>query len=194
MLLLLEKTIDRLMDLIGHISSALLIMLTLIISYNVISRYAFNRSSIALDELSWHIYSSLFLLGISYALKTESHVRVDIVFENLSARTKAIINAVGALVLLFPLCLITIYYGWNFMIESYQWGEHADTFSGWITQLFTTGIGEKSSDPGGLLNRFLIKGMVPLSFVFLALSSVSFFIKNLSILLHNPDKDPKVLK
>lgn len=187
MLFVIEKTINKIMDIIGTLSSLLLILLTLLISYNVISRYVFSRSSVALDELSWHIYSSIFLLGISYALKTESHVRVDIIFENLSSRTKAIINAVGALVFLFPLCLIVIYYGWHFMVDAYQWGEHADTLSGWFVQLFTTGIGEKSSDPGGLLNRFIIKGMVPLSFLLLTLSSVSFLIKNVSVLLHSSD-------
>ncbi|MGR0278300.1 TRAP transporter small permease subunit [Marinomonas dokdonensis] len=188
MLLKIEKIINKIMDMIGYVSSFLLIALTLIISYNVIGRYAFNRSSIALDELSWHIYSSLFLLGVSYALKTESHVRVDIVFERLSSRTQAIINTIGSLVFLFPLCLITVYYGWQFMIEAYQWGEHPDNLIEWITQLFTTGIGEKSSDPGGLLNRFLIKGMIPLSFLFLILSSVAFLIKNVSTLLNRQNE------
>ncbi|MFT2098153.1 TRAP transporter small permease subunit [Marinomonas sp. GJ51-6] len=188
MLQKIEKIINKIMDMVGYVSSFLLIALTLIISYNVIGRYAFNRSSIALDELSWHIYSSLFLLGISYALRTESHVRVDIVFERLSSRTQAIINTLGSLVFLFPLCLITVYYGWQFMMESYLWGEHPDTVTGWFTQLFTTGIGEKSSDPGGLLNRFLIKGMIPLSFLFLILSSVAFLIKNVSTLLNRQNE------
>ena len=188
MLQKIEKIINKIMDMVGYVSSFLLIALTLIISYNVIGRYAFNRSSIALDELSWHIYSSLFLLGISYALRTEAHVRVDIVFERLSSRTQAIINTLGSLVFLFPLCLITVYYGWQFMMESYLWGEHPDTVIGWFTQLFTTGIGEKSSDPGGLLNRFLIKGMIPLSFLFLILSSVAFLIKNVSTLLNRQNE------
>jgi len=184
----IEKTINKIMDFVGAISSALLIFLVIIISYNVIGRYAFDSSSVGLEELSWHVYSSVFLLGISYALRTESHVRVDIIFENLSPRVQSIINAGGALIFLFPLCVITIYYGWIFMMDAYQWGPHADTLWGWITQLVTTGIGEKSSDPGGLLNRFIIKGMVPLSFLFLALSTISFVIKNINVLINDPKK------
>jgi TRAP-type mannitol/chloroaromatic compound transport system permease small subunit len=74
------------------------------------------------------------------------------------------------------------------MKESYQWGPHADSFTGLITQFMTTGIGEKSSDPGGLLNRFVIKGMVPLSFLFLGLSTVSFIIKNIRLLIETPSE------
>ncbi|MBD5770543.1 TRAP transporter small permease subunit [Marinomonas colpomeniae] len=183
MLLKIENSINKLIDAVGVIAGMLLIILVLVISYNVVGRYAFGISSVALEEFSWHLYSSLFLLGISYALRTESHVRVDIIFENLSIKTQSIINVVGSLVALFPLCLIVIYYGWGFMMDSYQLGSHPDTISGWLQQFFTTGIGEKSSDPGGLLNRFIIRGMIPLSFLLLALSTVSFFLKNLNILM-----------
>ena len=183
MLLKLESVIDKIINYVGIIASFLLIILVLSISYNVIGRYAFGTASVGLEEFSWHIYSTIFLLGISYALKTESHVRVDIVFEGLSKRTQSIINIVGTLLFLFPLCFIVIYYGWLFMLDAYQLGTRPDGVLGWFKQLVTTGIGEKSSDPGGLLNRFIIRGMIPLSFVFLALSTLSFLIRNINILM-----------
>ena len=186
-----EKKINKLMDILGAISSLLLIILVLAISYNVIGRYAFGVSSVGLEEFSWHLYSTVFLLSISYALKTESHVRVDILFERLSVRTQTLINSVGGLFVLLPICIIVVYYGFLFMRYAYQWGPHADSMMGLIDQFMTIGIGEKSSDPGGLLNRFVIKGMIPLSFLFLGLSTVAFIIKNIRLLIENTNAQVK---
>ena len=186
-----EKKINKLMDILGAISSLLLIILVLAISYNVIGRYAFGVSSVGLEEFSWHLYSTVFLLSISYALKTESHVRVDILFERLSVRTQTLINSVGGLFVLLPICIIVVYYGFLFMRDAYQWGPHADSMMGLIDQFMTIGIGEKSSDPGGLLNRFVIKGMIPLSFLFLGLSTVAFIIKNIRLLIENTNAQVK---
>ena len=118
MLLKLERGINRIIDAAGALAAFLLIMLVLIISWNVIARYSFSASSIGLEELSWHIYASIFLLGLSYALKTGSHVRVDLVFENLSTRTRATIDLFGTLLFLIPFCLIVIWSGWLFAIEA----------------------------------------------------------------------------
>ena len=49
--------------------------------------------------------------------------------------------------------------------------------------LVSSGIGERSQDPGGLLNRWIIKGVIPLSFFFLLLSSFAFFIRRLNAYL-----------
>ncbi len=183
MLLKLEKNINKLMDYVGAVAGVLLILLVLVISYNVIGRYVFNASSIGLEELAWHFYASVFLLGIPFALKTGSHVRVDLIFENLSLRTRAIIDLVGTVLFLLPMAGIVLYYGWDFMAQAYILGPHADSFPGLIQQLFTTGIGEKTQDPGGLLNRFIIKGVIPLSFFFLILSAISFLIHKINILM-----------
>ncbi|MGX9417668.1 TRAP transporter small permease subunit [Vibrio sp. RC27] len=189
MLLKIENLINRLLDIIGVIAGVFLLLLVLIISYNVIDRYVFSSSSVALEELAWHFYSSVFLLGMSYALRTESHVRVDVFFENLSGRTQAIIDIIGTLVFLLPMNFIVIYYGWDFMAQAYSLGEHSDSFPGLVSQLFTTGIGEGTSNPGGLPNRFIIKGLIPLSFVLLALSSIGFLVKKINVLLNIDTED-----
>jgi TRAP-type mannitol/chloroaromatic compound transport system permease small subunit len=43
-------------------------------------RYAFNNSSIALQELEWHLFSAMFLLSIAYGLQNDTHVRVDVFY------------------------------------------------------------------------------------------------------------------
>lgn len=182
MLVKLEHTINKIADYVGVVAGALLIVLVLVIAYNVIGRYAFNSSSIGLEELAWHLYSAVFLLGIPYAMKTGSHVRVDLIFENLSLRTRAIIDLVGTIFFLIPLCLVVVYTGWSFMAEAWSLGPRPDDFVGIIKQLVTTGIGEKTQDPGGLLNRFIVKGVIPLSFFFLLLTAISFLLHKINVL------------
>gem|GEM_PF-6365194 len=140
------------------------------LAYNVVARYAFSASSIALEELAWHFYSAIFLLGLSYALKAGAHVRVDLIFEGLSARTRAYIDLGGCLVFLLPLCAVVMVSGWHFTLDSWGFGERPDGVFALLQQALDTGIGEKSQDPGGLNNRWFIKGVIPLSFALLFLA------------------------
>ena len=171
------------MDWLGNIASAMLLILVLIVAYNVIGRYAFSASSIGLEELSWHLYAAVFLLGIPFALKSGSHVRVDLFYEKLTPRNQALIDLIGGVVFLLPTCLVIIWSGWNFTAAAYGLGDLPDSFTGFFQQLVSTGIGERSQDPGGLLNRWIIKGVIPLSFAFLLLASISFLLHRLNVFL-----------
>ena len=77
----LEAGINRLTEWLGIIAAGLLILLVLMVAWNVVARYAFQASSIGLEELSWHFYAAIFLLGIPFALRSDSHVRVDLFYE-----------------------------------------------------------------------------------------------------------------
>jgi TRAP-type mannitol/chloroaromatic compound transport system permease small subunit len=57
---------------------------------DVVLRYAFNNSSIALQELEWHLFSAMFLLSIAYGLQNDTHVRVDVFYLNFSPKTQAL--------------------------------------------------------------------------------------------------------
>jgi len=174
MLTKIIKIISRLQDYLGAIASFMLICLVLIMVFNVIARYAFSASSIGLEELSWHLYAAVFLLGIPYALKSDSHVRVDLLFERFAPKTQALIDIIGTLLFLVPACIVIIWTGWHFTSAAYQLGAQPDSVGNFFNQLVSSGIGEKSQDPGGLLNRWIIKGVIPLSFLFLLLSAISF--------------------
>ena len=171
------------MDWVGNLAAALLIVLVVLMAYNVIGRYVFRNSSIGIEELSWHLYAAIFLLGIPFALKSESHVRVDLFYENFSPKTQALIDLIGSLVFLLPTCIVVIWTGSLFTMAAYGLGELPGSPIEFFQQLVSTGIGEKSQDPGGLLNRWIIKGVIPLSFVFLLLASIAFFLKRLNIFL-----------
>ena len=162
MLLKLEKFFDRFSDVMGWIAGVLNLLMLVNVFYDAIMRYFFNRGSIAMQEMEWHLFAMVFLFGIAYALKEDGHVRVDILYDRFSPRWKAVVNIAGTLVLLLPLSVL--------VIEGSVW---------YVTEAFTSG--EISGDPGGLTHRWLIKLVIPASFVFLIVSATGFVIHNIRI-------------
>jgi len=88
---------------------------------------------------------------------------VDFIYDRLSVRKRAWIDILGTLFFLMPLAVVVIYGSWPFVIGAYS-------------------SGEISQDPGGLHYRWLIKGMIPLSFVFLIFCALDFMLHNLNVL------------
>ena len=162
MLLKLERLFDRFSDLMGWISGVLCLVMLVNVFYDAIMRYFFRTGSIAMQELEWHIFAVVFLFGMSYTLKEDGHVRVDIFYESFSPRWKAIVNIAGALIFLIPLAVL--------IIEGSIW---------YVKEAFDTH--EISGDPGGLHYRWLIKAVIPLSFVFLTVSACGFIVRNINV-------------
>lgn len=157
-LLTAERFINRFSDWIGAFSAILLLLLVANVFYDVIMRYLFNDVSIGMQELEWHLYSMIFLFGVAFALRTDGHVRVDIVYERLSVKKRAVIDILGTLVFLWPFCFLVAAYGIGFAYEAYD-------------------INEMSGDPGGLPHRWVIKGMISASFICVMISSVGFVLR-----------------
>jgi len=161
MLVKFEQFYNRVSDVIGYISAGLMILMMINVFYDVIMRYFFRSGSIALQEMEWHLFSAMFLLGISYTLKEDGHVRVDLIYDNLCKKKQAIINIVGTVIFLIPFSLLIAFGSIDFVAEAYN-------------------IGEISGDPGGLTHRWIIKAIIPFSFFLLVMSSIGFVIKNLN--------------
>ena len=161
-MLKLQRFFDRFTDIIGLIAVFAMLLMTLNVFYDVIMRYFFKSVSIAMQELEWHLFSVLILFGISYALKQDQHVRVDLIYDQLSNRKKAMINMLGAVLFILPITLIV-------GISSIE-----NAYSAYLSM-------EQSGDPGGLSYRFIVKGLIPLAFLFLLFSTIGFFLKNLNI-------------
>ena len=162
MLLTLEKWIDRFTRIIGAIATVAMFLMLLNVFYDAIMRYFFKTGSIALQEWEWHLFSVVFMFGIAYALMEDGHVRVDIIYDRLAPRTQALINIAGTILMLIPLSILVIHGSIWFVHEAYQ-------------------VGEISGDPGGLTHRWLIKAVIPTSFIFLVISAVGFMIRNFNI-------------
>ena len=164
MLLRLEAFFDRFSDVMGWIAGILNLAMLVNVFYDSIMRYFFRSGSIALQEMEWHLFAMVFLFGIAYALKDDGHVRVDVFYDRFSPRWKAIVNIAGTVLLLLPLSVL--------VIEGSVW---------YVQEAISTG--EVSGDPGGLPYRWLIKLVIPASFVFLIVSATGFVIHNINIFL-----------
>jgi TRAP-type mannitol/chloroaromatic compound transport system permease small subunit len=156
----IEKLIKKIINLIEGMLALLLLLMVLNVSFDVMMRYFFHNSSVAMQELEWHFFAVIILLGIGVGLQEEAHVRVDFLFERFSDRVKAVINILGTFFFLLPLALLITAGSFTFVHDS------------WV-------IGEISQDPGGLPCRWLIKGMIPLSFSFLILSAIGYILRNI---------------
>jgi len=163
LLLTIEKITDRFIDFIGFIVSMLLIAMILNVAYDVAMRYIFHNSSIAMQELEWHLFAVIMLYGTGYALKHNAHVRVDFLYDNFSPKKQAWVNILGVIFFLLPLTFLVIYSSWDFVMDS-----------------FTTN--EISEDPGGLPYRWIIKAQIPIAFIFLVLCAFNFMLHNINVL------------
>ncbi len=164
-LIYIERLFHRFGDALGWLSSVLFVLLVCNVVYDVVMRYVFNDVSIAFQELEWHLFSAVFLLGVPYAIKAGGHVRVDVFYERLSRQSQAVIDLLGCLLFLMPFCLLVAWFGIDFAKESYA-------------------LGETSGDPGGLPARWIIKAMIPLSFLFMAISGIGLILHSINKLVH----------
>lgn len=155
--------IEKIVSLFAKLAAYLVIALSLLVVYDAMNRYLFHGGSVALQELEWHIFDILFLLGLSYTLQKDAHVRVDIFYARFSPKTKAFIDILSQLFLVIPFSLLVLYVSWDFVLQSYA--QH-----------------EISSDPGGLTHRYLIKGMILLGFVLLLLQSFAILRQKIAFL------------
>lgn len=151
--------IDSLNRYAAFFASIFILLLAFLIFFDAFMRYLFQEGSIALQELEWHLFDFIFLLGLGYALKHNKHVRVDIFYEKFSSKTKEYINLLDNLFLIIPFSLLIIYYGYDFTLQSFLQNE-------------------SSSDPGGLCCRYIVKSAIILGGFLLFLQAISEIIKS----------------
>lgn len=152
----------------GVASAGMVFLMVVLGVWNVIGRYlgkiiGQNLSSNGLIELQWYLFDIVFFMGAAYALKNNSHVRVDVFYKDFSPKLKALINILGVVLFLFPFCGVIIYFSWQYVLSSWQ-------------------TGEVSADEGGL-PRYPIKTLIIVGPALLILQGFSELIKNIAIFL-----------
>ena len=150
--------LDRISKYAGYLAAILVLLLSLLVAYDAGMRYLFSSGSIALQEVEWHLFDMVFLLGLSYALKHDKHVRVDIFYERYAKDTRLVVQILSMLLLLIPFSLVFLNDAIDMAWQSYM--QH-----------------EVSSDPGGLTNRWFIKAVLVFGFVLLLFQAVSEILK-----------------
>lgn len=172
--------IDAFTALVGKLMWWLTLFMVLVGAYNVITRYAYSQIQAVVGEniaekLSGNVYLELqtysydlvFLLGAAFVLHADGHVRVDIIYSNLRARAKAIIDIVGTWLFLVPFASMGIYFSHRYVAASWR-------------------AMEMSPNPGGLA-RYPIKTVIVIAFALLIAQGISETIKNVAFLRGRPD-------
>ena len=155
---MISFVIDNYIDRMGKAVSWLTTVLMIVICIDVIMRYLFSVTETWILELEWHLFAVLFLLGASYALLHDKHVRVDLFYEKLPSKRRDLINALGVILFLMPWAWVIITNGWDYMYSSWTWGEG-------------------SPQPTGLPGRWFVKAMIVLGFLLLLIQGISELIK-----------------
>jgi TRAP-type mannitol/chloroaromatic compound transport system permease small subunit len=150
--------IDVFVDAVGRLTSWLALGLALVMGANVLLRYGFSIGFIWAQELEWHIFVPICLFGMSYALLHGEHVRVDVLYQSFSPRTKHAINVVAAFISI-AFCVVVIWLSIPYVYQSWS-------------------IGEGTANPGGIEYRYIVKSLIPLGFAILFLQSISQAIKS----------------
>lgn len=161
-LLGLSRGIDRLNILLGRIAALLVLLAALISAGNATVRYLFDRSSNAWLEVQWYLFGAIVLFGAAETLRRNEHVRVDILYSNLSDRARLWVDVIGILLFLLPFTVIMAWLCWPVAWRSFV-------------------TGEGSTSAGGLM-RWPVKMILPVGFALLALQGVSELIKRVAAL------------
>ena len=154
------RFVDGLNERVGRAIAWLTAVLVAVVCYDVFTRYLLKNSLVAVQELEWHLFALIFLLGAAYSLKHDQHVRVDVFYSRFSARKKAWVNLIGSVLFLIPFCIIVIVSSQYFVVSAFH-------------------IGETSPDPGGLPARWVLKAAIPLGFVLLLLQGLGLACRSL---------------
>ncbi|PVH30077.1 TRAP transporter small permease subunit [Pararhodobacter oceanensis] len=157
---------------VGVVATVLYIPMILIILYDVAQRKYLGWapdftstewyrvfSSTKLQEMQWHLHAVLFLMALGYGYVKDAHVRIELVRETLRSRTRAWIELLGAVLFMVPYCYVVIKYGNENALRAFHIGEGSDALT-------------------GLDYRFIIKGFLPVGFVFVALAGLSAALKS----------------
>jgi TRAP-type mannitol/chloroaromatic compound transport system permease small subunit len=161
-LLAFSGGIDAINERFGRIANWCVLLACLISAGNALMRYGFSFSSNAWLEIQWYLFAAMFMLGAPYTLKMNEHVRVDIVYGNVSPRAQIWIDLLGGILFLLPATIIIGWMSWPIFVESFV-------------------SDEVSNNAGGLI-RWPVKLMMPLGFGLLALQGLSEIIKRIAAL------------
>jgi len=161
-LLKMSGLIDGLSRRIGQVIIWFILATVLLSTGNALARKLFRIGSNAFTEMQWYLYGAVFLLGAGYAFLKNAHVRIDFVSSHLSPRVRSVIDILGIIIFLAPLCLLLISISWPLFVNALQ-------------------SGEMSSNAGGLI-RWPVYLLLPTGMFLLLLQSFSEIIKRVAFL------------
>jgi len=161
-LLKLSQRIDAFTRWTGKRLAWLIVAAVIISAVNAIIRKTFDTSSNSWLELQWVLFSIVFLLCSPWTLLDNEHIRIDIVNNALPKTVRNVIDVVGHLFFLIPLCIVMIITGVPFFQRSFH-------------------INEQSGNAGGL-PQWPAKSLIMIGFAFLLFQAISELIKRIAVM------------
>lgn len=158
----LSKGIDNVNKKIGKWLIWLVVVAVFISAGNAIVRKIFHTSSNAWLEAQWYLFGAVVLGCAAYTFQENRHIRIDILSSHMSQRYRDVIDLVGHVLFLIPLCFVMIRFGIPFFYDS----------------LATS---EVSMNAGGLV-LWPAKALVPLGFLMLFAQAISETIKRIAVM------------
>jgi len=159
----LAGRLDQIAEYTGRFISWATLLMVLVTFLVVVLRYVFDLGWIALQESVTYLHASVFMLGAAYTLKHQGHVRVDIFYQKMSPRSRAWVDLLGTLLLLFPFCGFIFWVSWEYVLNSWD-------------------VLEGSREAGGLPGVFLLKSLILLLPLTLGLQGISTMLRNIMLL------------
>ncbi len=156
---LLVKAIDGINERVGRAVAWLALLMVLTQFVVVVMRYVFGLSVLMMQESIWFMHAIIFLVAGGYTLLHNGHVRVDILYGNVNTRKKAIIDIMGVLVILFPVCVATWWVSWEYVTNAWA-------------------VKEGSIEVSGIQAVYLLKTCILIFAGLIALQGVSLLIKS----------------
>jgi TRAP-type mannitol/chloroaromatic compound transport system permease small subunit len=117
--------IDRLSTLVGQAFAWCIVLLTGVVVYEVLVRYAFRAPTTWAYDVSYMLYGALFMMAGAYALSRNAHVRGDFLYRNFPPRRQAWFDLVLYVLFFFPAIFAFMVSGWHFFAESYAQNERS---------------------------------------------------------------------
>jgi TRAP-type mannitol/chloroaromatic compound transport system permease small subunit len=161
-LLRMSRGIDWISEKVGAVIIWLVLAAVLISATNAVIRKVFNIGSNAWLEAQWYLFAAVFMLGAGYTFLHNAHVRIDFISGKLTARARNVIDIVGIVAFLAPLCWLLIDLSWPLFVNAWN-------------------SGEMSQNAGGLI-RWPVYLMIPAGMALLLVQAMSELIKRIAFL------------
>ena len=182
-LLALSRRIDAFSRYVGMLATWMVLLAALVSALNAVLRYStgamialgdnfrpvfdiYKDNANTLRDVQLVLFAGMVMLGASWTLKLNEHVRVDLVYGSVGYRTRSWIDLIGGVLFLLPVCAVLLYFSSSWFLESWH-------------------SGEMSPNAGSIVPRWLFKLFIPLGFFLVLVQGLSEIIKSVAALTVN---------
>ena len=162
----LYNTLHAINEVTGKAIAWLTLLMMLVTFSVVLLRYIFDLGWVAMQESVVYMHATVFMLGAAYTMKHQGHVRVDIFYQRFTVKTRAWVDLIGTLLLLFPVSIFIAWMGWEYVVDAWR-------------------VHEGSREAGGLPGVFLLKSLIILMPTLLIVQGLAMLIEQILVISGN---------